>query len=168
MNYSGLGELVEGPLAFELVLREEKVVFPLLLPGARGARGARHRVAHVLPALEQHPSDRRLAAARRRRQDQRKRDHSRFSTCSRIRSSSSLISTTSASIAASLALLPVVFASRSISCSRKPSLLPTGSPDAPLSPLANAATCARNRSISSLTSSRSARIATSCARRCSS
>ena len=66
----------------------------------------------------------------RRRADRMigKRVHSRFSTCSRIRSSSSLIEQHVVQRSpASFALLPVVFASRSISWSRKPSRLPTPS-----------------------------------------
>jgi uncharacterized Zn-finger protein len=65
-------------------------------------------------------------------------------------------------------LLPVVFASRSISCRRKPSRLPTGSASFAASASRKAAMCAVNRSSSSPTSSLSARIAISMASRCGS
>src|SRR6185437_7679049 len=107
----------------------------------RRARGARHRVAHVLPHLEQAPRDGGLATARRRRQDHRKHLHSMFSTCSAMRSSSSFTATTSCSIAASFDLLPVVLASRSISWRRNPRRFPTGSFLLPASVSRNADTC---------------------------
>ena len=120
-----------------------------LRPGAAAAwctiSSSRRRRAARSSSLR----DRRLSAARRRGKDDRKRIHSRFSTCSRIRSSSSLIRITSCSIAASFALLPVVLASRSSSCSRKPSRLPTPSGGGDASVERNAAKCEWNRLISS-------------------
>ena len=101
-----LGELARLALGDELVAGQEVVVLAVDLARPRLARRARHRIPDVGSPLEQLARDRRLSAARRRREDDGKWVHSRFSTCSRIRSSSSLIRITSCRIAASFALLP--------------------------------------------------------------
>src|SRR5690242_1877249 len=148
--------------------RQEIIVLTVHFVWARRSRRARHRVAHVRAPCEQRVRDRRLAAPRRCREDHRKDVHSMFSTCSAIRSSSSFTATTSCVMTASRALLPVVFASRSISCNKNPSRLPTWASVFPCNVDRNACRCERNRSTSSATSRRSARIAFSCANRCGS
>src|SRR5450432_336292 len=150
----------------ELAGGEKIIVLPWSLIAARRTRGARHRVSNIAAHLDQSSRDRRFPPARRRRKDDREHLHSMFSTCSAIRSSSSFTATTSCSIAASFDLLPVVFASRSISCNKNPSRFPTASCLLLASVSRNAETCERKRSTSSLTSSRSASSAISCASRC--
>src|SRR5689334_8848142 len=168
MDVRRLSELARVPLALELGARQKIIILPVRFADPRYPRRTRNRVAEVRPLSEQLASDRRLSAARRRRKDDRKRVHSRFSTCSRIRSSSSLMPSTSWRITASFPLLPVVFASRNSSCNKNPNRFPTPSLEAFLSVSRNASRCDRNREISSLTSKRSARTAISCASRWSS
>src|SRR6185437_2260666 len=156
-------------LALEKLGRRQKiVVLSVHFVRARPSCGTRHRVPDIRPPLEQHVRNRRLAAARGRREDDGENVHSTFSTCSAIRSNSSFPATTSCVMIASRALLPVVFASRSISCKIKPRRFPTWPSFCSCNASRNAAMCARNRSISSATSNRSARMAISCANRCGS
>src|SRR5207302_8891257 len=109
------GEVAFRLTALEVLEREKMVVAAiyLSLSGRTGCAG--YRVPDVRSHRQQLVGDRRLSAPGRRRQNDRERHYSRFSTCSRIRSSSSLIAITSSWIWASLALLPTVFASRTIS-----------------------------------------------------
>src|SRR3954466_9163228 len=119
-------ELRGFPTAGKILVREKVVVLPMNLAVARWASRAGDRVTDVTSLGQQAMGYRRLPTARRRRKNDRERAHSRFSTCSRIRSSSSLIAITSSWIWASLALLPTVFASRFISWRINPRRLPTG------------------------------------------
>src|SRR5665213_762516 len=166
VHLSTLGELAALLPREKLAGGEKIIVLPFFLVVARWSRGARHRVPDILPYLEQSLCNRRLATSGRRREDDREHLHSTFSTCSAIRSSSSFTATTSCSSAASFDLLPVVFASRNIPCNRNPSRFPTASCLPLASVSRNAETCERKRSTSSLTSSRSASSAISCASRC--
>ncbi len=101
-----LREFPTLPPADELAARQEVIVRSVHFTSPRVPRRARHRVPEIRPPGQQHPGDRRLAAARRRRENDREIAHSRFSTCSRIRSSSSLISTTSLDHRRVVALAP--------------------------------------------------------------
>src|SRR4029079_19520043 len=113
--------------ALELFLGEKIVIAPFGLTGTRRPRRTRNRVPDILSGRQKLVSDGRLPAPGGRRENDGDRHYSRFSTCSRLRSSSSFVAITSSWIWASLALLPIVFASRTISWSMNPSLLPTGS-----------------------------------------
>src|SRR3982751_5660023 len=115
VHHRGFGERTLLPFGEELGAADEIIITSghFARPGRPGR--TRHRVAEILTPTQERLRDRRLPAPARRAQDDRKRAHSRFSTCSRIRSSSSFTWSTSATIALSLPLLPVVFASRSIS-----------------------------------------------------
>src|SRR5450759_1662290 len=161
VNLCRLGKLPCGLAALEFLEREEMVVPAVHLSRPRRPRRARDRVADIGSHRQQPMSYGSLPSAGRRRQDDRERHYSRFSTCSRIRSSSSLIAITSSWIWASLALLPMVFASRTMSWRMNPSRFPTGSAVLDCAVSRNAARCDRNRSNSSATSSLSARIAIS-------
>src|SRR5690348_804735 len=161
-----LQELSPIPAALELLAREEviRVAVPLARP--RRARGGRDRIPDVLSPGEQGLRDRRLAAPRWCGQHDDEWRHSRFSSCSRNFSSSPFIAITAWVMAASFALEPMVLVSRSSSCARKPSCFPTA--PLPRSASRHAARWVRNRTSSSLMSTRSARIAISTASRCSS
>src|SRR5437868_633878 len=111
------------------------VVHPILLPLARLARRAGDDANHFGTRLEQLLANGRLTGAGRRRDQQQQslrggdshKIYSTFWTCSRNRSSSALIMTTSREMTASFALDPMVLISRFISCERKSSVRPTGS-----------------------------------------
>src|SRR6185295_15554250 len=89
-----LQELSLVPPADKLVAREEVVVRAVPLIWALGPGGGRDRVAEILPSLQQHLGNRGFPAARRSREHQEKRLHSRFSSCSRNFSNSPFIATT--------------------------------------------------------------------------
>src|SRR5829696_1710525 len=151
-----LGEGPVLPLGDELRTGHEIVITSGHFGRTRCPGGARNGVTEVWPPGEQHPGDGGLSPSARSAENHREGAHSRFSTCSRIRSSSSLIWSTSATIAPSVPLLPVVFASRSISCSRKPSRFPTPSGCGAAIAARNAVMWPRNLDSSSATSRRSA------------
>src|SRR5207247_10675607 len=110
----------------EFLTRQEVVRFPLSLPRPRAASRRGDRVPEFLRVtLEDGPGDRRLPSPGWRGEHDDPRGHSRFSSCSRNFSSSPFIAITVCVIAASFAFDPIVFASRSSSCERKPSCLPT-------------------------------------------
>src|SRR6266568_2554398 len=153
----------------ELARLPEPIVDPVLLARARLSRRRRHRKPKPVRIAVAHCSgDRRLAATRWRGQDDDARDggHSKFSNCSRNFSRSPFIAITVCVIRASFAFDPIVLTSRSSSCAMNPSCFPTGWSD--LSAARAAATCARNRTSSSVMSRRSASRAISSAKRCSS
>src|SRR3989454_4829217 len=158
-----LEELAGAPTPRERRAGQKVIRLPVQLTGARRPRGGRDRIPDIRPLREQGPRDRRLAAARRRGQDDDDRLHSRFSSCSRNFSSSPFIAITACVIAASLAFEPIVLTSRSTSCARNPSCLPTAPSFASAS--WHAAMCVRSRTSSSVTSTRSASSAISTARR---
>src|SRR3989442_9197866 len=113
----------------ELRPRLKVIIHAGPLIGTRRPRRRRHREAESIRILFAHrPRDGRLAAARRRGQDDDPRPcrHSKFSSCSRNFSRSPFIAITVWVIRASLALEPIVFTSRNNSCARNPSCLPTG------------------------------------------
>src|SRR5690606_39158832 len=151
--------------AVELGVAHEPVVLAALLEAPCLPRGRGNRENQVRVPLHQRPRQTRLPRPARRGDHHRERPaphtHSTFSICSRRRSTSFLIVTTSCSIAASFAFEPMVFASRCISCTRKPSRLPTGSPPGSARSWRNSSMCERRRTVSSLMSHRSARYAIS-------
>src|SRR5690606_38531557 len=158
----------------EFFLRVEEVVDAVPFARTRIPRGGRDRELHVVAPLPQQPRDGGLTGPRRRGEDDRKeapvrlprwRIHSTFSTCSRRRSTSSLIATTRCAIPALFAFDPMVFASRCISCTRKDSRFPTPSAASPAIRSRASAMWERKRTSSSLMSHRSARMAISCASR---
>src|SRR5712671_2409849 len=104
----------------------EVIIRAIPLIGARFPGRRRDRKAEPVRILLPHRfRDRRLAASRRRGQDDYSRDHSRFSSCSRNFSRSPFIAITVWVMRASFALEPIVFTSRSSSCARNPSCFPT-------------------------------------------
>src|SRR5690606_5607050 len=128
VHFSPLGKvallhpLQKGSPCKEVIVPTVHLSFP------PGSRRCRHGVTQVSSTLQKLTSYRGFPTARWSTENQREGQvHSTFSTCSLNRSSSSFSSTTSATIAASFALLPSVFASRSISWSRKPSRFPAWS-----------------------------------------
>src|SRR6266566_4720467 len=120
-----LHELIGVPAPRELLPGHEVVSDVIRFPRTRPPRGRRHRVPHVRPPRQQRLRDRRFPAPRGGGQHDDPRRHSRFSSCSRNLSSSPFIAITAWVIAASFALEPIVFTSRSSSCARNPSCLPT-------------------------------------------
>src|SRR6266699_6848690 len=161
-----LHELIGVPAPCELLPGHEVVGDVIRFPRTRPPRGRRHRVPHVRPPRQQRLRDRRFPAPRGGGQHDDPRRHSRFSSCSRNFSSSPFIAITVWVIAASFALEPIVFTSRSSSCARKPNCFPTRPSLRNAS--RHAARCVRSRTSSSVTSTRSARSAISRASRCSS
>src|SRR4029077_1225835 len=150
----------------KLFAREEVIRLAFLLVQPRTTSGRRNGVPILrgIP-LEDRSRNRRLPASRRRGQDDDPRRHSKFSSCSRNFSSSPFIPITDCAITASLAFEPIVFTSRSSSCPKNPSCLPTAASVA--SAARHAARCVRSRTSSSVMSTRSAISAISTARRCS-
>src|SRR3989449_3994380 len=165
--FRGLDKSPLLPPVGEFLARQEVVRFPLSLARPRPASRRGDRVPEFLRVtLEDGPGDRRLPSPGWRGEHDDPRRHSRFSSCSRNFSSSPFIAITVCVIAASFAFDPIVFASRSSSCERKPSCLPTAPSLARAS--RHAARCVRSRTSSSVTSTRSAMRAISTASRCSS
>src|SRR5579864_3302526 len=177
-----LEELVAGDHRLERHGIGEVIVAPVHLAGARPPRGVANREGQSFAnrrqaAAEQAADERRLAGAGRGGEDEElaalgggsahvSPPHSTFWTCSRTCSHSALASSTSRTMAALRHLAPRVLSSRKISWVRKSSRLPV----APASPATARKWLAweRSRSISSLTSPRSASSAISCATRDSS
>src|ERR1051326_7937750 len=163
------GPFHEGPgrhALLKLPTLQEVILPPVLLALAPLPRRGRDRIGHVFARVQQVARDGGLSAPRGRGDHQQERTYSKFSSCSRNRSSSPFMATTACCMTASFAFEPIVFASRPSSWARKPSRLPTGPSRASAS--AQASRCASSRTSSSVTSSRSARKAISWASRCSS
>src|SRR5260370_31073151 len=120
MDLGRFGEFPGLLPAFEVFRREEMVIATMHLTITGRPRSAGHRVTDVVPRDQQFVRDGRFPSARGRRQNDRERHYSSFYTCSRIRSSSSLIARTSSRIGPSFALLPTVLASRTITLNMTP------------------------------------------------
>src|SRR5690606_31514205 len=130
-----LEKLSSGDHRAEILLGAEEVVAAVEFPGAGRTGGHRNGKANIAPTLGQAAGQCGFPRPGGRRKDDREGHgcgpsglhHSTFSTCSRKRSTSSLIATTRCAISALFALDPIVFASRCISCTRKESRFPTDS-----------------------------------------
>src|SRR5262245_1474958 len=121
-----LHELPGRHSALELSPLEEVVVHAVHFVAAHRSGRGRDGVTDVFACLEQMARNRGLPAPGGRGEHEQERGYSKFSSCSRNRSSSPFIATTACCMAASLALEPIVLISRPISCARNPSCLPTG------------------------------------------
>src|ERR1041384_1593508 len=163
------GPFHEGPGRHALLkppTLQEVILPPVLLALAPLPRRDRDRIGHVFARVQRGARDGGLSPPRGRGDHQQERTYSKFSSCSRNRSSSPFMATTACCMTASFAFEPSVFASGPSSWAGKRSRLPTGPSRASAS--AKASRCASSRTSSSVTSSRSARKAISCASRCSS
>src|SRR5206468_183975 len=169
------------PASLELLATQEPVLHAVGFTGTARPRGVGDR-EHALAARGQQPIHEGALAHSRgpgdheqepgRHEPERSRGlarcripipHSTFCTCSRRRSSSSLITITACAVSTSLDLEPIVFASRFISWSKKLSLRPAIS--GPSMSERNWSMWAASRTHSSVQSRRSARSATSWATR---
>src|ERR1051326_120703 len=127
------GPFHEGPgrhALLELPALQEVILPPVLLALAPLPRRGRDRIGHVFARVQQVARDGGLSAPRGRGDHQQERTYSKFSSCSRNRSSSPFMATTACCMTASFAFEPIVFASRPSSWARKPSRLPPGRPRA--------------------------------------
>src|SRR5207248_10926076 len=102
------------------------VLDPLFLPGARLARRVADREDGARVRRDEPARQRGLSGAGRRAEDEESGAHSTLATCSRMRSSSALSSTTCAAMPACCDLEPTVFTSRFTSWTRNSRRRPAG------------------------------------------
>src|SRR4051812_10445543 len=99
MHLRGFGEGAALPLGDELRAAHEIIVTSVNFAGPGAPGSATHGVAQILTASQERLGDGRFSPAAGSAEDDREAAHSRFSTCSRMRSNSSLIRSTSVRMA---------------------------------------------------------------------